>query len=159
MSKILMISPEKCIGCRTCELICSFNKEQEFNPKNSAVSVIIYNEAAISVPMMCMHCEDPACMKVCSVSAISKDKDGNILIDRDKCIGCKLCVSACPFGNISVHTETKKVIKCDLCGGKPKCAEWCPTGAIEYKDGSSINLTKKKQIAERFKEVFGEVPK
>lgn len=152
-----MISPEKCIGCRTCELVCSFNKENEFNPKNSAVSVLMYDEAAISVPMMCMHCEEAACQKVCTVSAISKDEEGNVIIDKDKCIGCKMCVSACPFGNISVHPKTRKMIKCDLCGGEAKCAQWCPTGAIEFNEGTTINLSKKKDIAEKFKEVFGEV--
>lgn len=156
MSKILVISPEKCVGCRTCELICSFGKNSEFNPRNAAVSVIAYDEAALSVPMMCMQCEEPSCMRVCPVSAISKNKEGTVVIDDRKCIGCKMCISACPVGNISFNSGEKKLIKCDLCGGNPKCAELCPSGAIQYVEGTSVNLGKKK-IAEKFKELFGEV--
>lgn len=157
MGKILMISPEKCIGCRTCELACSFKKTQEFNPKNSAVSILSYEEAAISVPMMCMQCEDASCKKVCPVNAISMDENGAVVINSDKCIGCKMCISACPIGNITYNSREKRIIKCDLCGGNPSCAELCPSGAIEFREGTAVNLSKKKIIAERFKELFGEV--
>lgn len=152
-----MIAPEKCTGCRTCELACSFNKNNEFNPKNAAITVISYDEAAISVPMMCMQCEDPSCMKVCPVSAISTNELGAVVIDDGKCIGCKMCISACPVGNITYSSKEKKLIKCDLCGGNPSCAEFCPSGAIQFKEGNSIYLSKKTKIAEKFKELFGEV--
>jgi len=152
-----MISPGKCIGCRTCELICSFKKNEEFNPRNAAVSVFAYEEAALSVPLMCMQCEEPSCMKVCPMSAIYKSEDGRVLIDGSKCIGCKMCVSACPVGNISYNTKQKKIVKCDLCGGEPKCVEFCPSGAITYVEATSANLDKKKKMAEKFKELFEEV--
>ena len=157
LSKILMISPEKCIDCRTCELICSFNKTEQFNPKRAAVSVLSFDEAAIAVPIMCMQCEDPSCMKVCPVGAIVRGEADAVLIDEKKCIGCKMCISACPLGNITYNTKEKKLIKCDLCGGNPQCAELCPSGAIEYKEGTHTNLNKKRKIGERFKDLFGEV--
>ncbi|MBA1335651.1 MAG: Quad-[4Fe-4S] ferredoxin, HycB/HydN/HyfA family [Firmicutes bacterium] len=157
VGKILMLSPEKCIGCRTCELICSFNKIKAFNPKSSRVSVISYDEAAISIPIMCMQCEEPSCMKVCPTSAIRKTEDGSVAIDEKKCIGCKLCVSACPLGNITFSATEKKIIKCDLCEGEPKCAEFCPSGAIEFKDAVPSTISRKKVIAEKFKDLFGEV--
>ncbi|HYF81426.1 MAG TPA: 4Fe-4S dicluster domain-containing protein [Clostridia bacterium] len=157
LSKILMISPEKCIGCRSCELICSFGKQKEFNPRNAAVSVFAYDEAALSVPIMCMQCEEPSCMKVCPTSAISKSMDGNVLLDSSRCIGCKMCISACPVGNISYNAKQKQIVKCDLCGGEPKCAEFCPSGAINYVEATSTNLGKKKKLAGKFKELFGEV--
>lgn len=156
MAKILMINPEKCIGCRTCEVICSFNRTDEINPQNAAVSVISYDEAAVSVPIMCMQCEDPSCMKVCPVSAITRIGTA-VVIDEKKCIGCKLCVSACPLGNITYNSKEKKLIKCNLCNGEPKCAEFCPSGAIQYKEGTPSNMNKKRIIAERFKDLFGEV--
>ncbi len=152
-----MISPEKCIGCRTCELICSFGKYEEFNPKKAAVSVFAYEEAALSVPLMCMQCEDPSCMKVCSTAAIHKTGDGRVLIDGNKCIGCKMCISACPVGNISYNTVQKEIVKCDLCGGEPKCAEFCPSGAIAFVEATSANVGKKKKLAGKFKELFEEV--
>lgn len=152
-----MISPEKCTGCRTCETICAFNRTSKFNPQDAAISVTEYEEALVSVPMMCMQCEEPSCMKVCPVGAISKSEDGTVYVDQGKCIGCKMCISACPLGNITYSKTQKKIVKCDLCGGQPKCAEFCPSGAIEFKEGTPSNIGRKRKIAEKFKELFGEV--
>ena len=152
-----MISPEKCTGCRTCELICTFHRSEEFNPKLSAVSVMAFEEASVAVPIMCMQCEDPSCMKVCPVNAIDRAEDGTVLINDEKCIGCKMCISACPLGNITYNPRAKTLIKCDLCGGEPQCAEFCPSGAIQYKEATPTNLEKKRKMGTMFKEVFGEV--
>lgn len=157
LSKILTISPEKCIGCRSCELICSFNKTGEFNPQEAAVTVLSYEEAAISVPVMCMQCEDAACMKVCPVGAISRNNDGAVVTDGKKCIVCKMCISACPLGNISFSANARKIVKCDLCGGNPNCAQFCPAGAILYTEATTAGIKRKKAIAEKFKDLFGEV--
>lgn len=159
MGKILIISPEKCTDCRTCVMACSFSKTKSFNPQSAAVTVYNYEEAALSVPIMCMQCEDPSCMKVCRVDAISKDKDGTVLVDPKKCIGCKLCISACPFGNMSFNVKTKSMVKCDLCSGDPMCAKLCPSGAIQFKDPTPMELSKKKIVADKFKELFEEVNK
>ncbi|MGB9812736.1 MAG: 4Fe-4S dicluster domain-containing protein [Thermovenabulum sp.] len=157
MKRVLMLSPEKCIGCRTCELVCSFSKIRAFNPKCSRVSVFSFDEAAVSVPMMCMQCEEPSCMKVCPTSAITRNQDGTVIINHQKCIGCKLCIAACPLGNITFSTAEGKIVKCDLCGGEPKCADYCPTGAIEFKEASPNVISRKKAIAGKFKELLGEV--
>jgi carbon-monoxide dehydrogenase iron sulfur subunit len=155
--KGIIISPEKCTGCRTCELACSYNRSNSFNPKDAAISVQFYEEAGLQVPMMCLQCEDPHCMKVCTVNAITKDEEtGRVNFDSDKCIGCKMCISACPFGNITYSSRLKTIIKCDLCGGAPECVKVCDCGAIEYKELDS-SLKKRKNIANQFKEVFGEV--
>ena len=157
MSKVLSISPDRCINCRSCELICSFIKTGEFNPKESAVNVLFYEESAISVPVMCMQCEDAACMNICPVGAISKNEIGAVVTNPSKCIGCKMCVSACPMGNISYSTIKSKIVKCDLCGGDPYCAKICPSGAITYEDAAISNIGKKRVIAEKFKDLFAEV--
>lgn len=159
MSKGLVVSPDKCTGCRTCELACSYGKSDSFNPKDSAVSVLFFEDAGLQVPMMCMQCDIPHCVSVCTVNALTKDdKTGVIKYDSEKCIGCKMCVSACPFGNMTYSSRLKKVIKCDLCSGDPQCAKMCDYKAIEYKELDS-NLDKRKNIANQFKEAFGEVAK
>lgn len=159
MEKQLIISPEKCTGCRTCEMACSFAKTNAFNPQNATVSVFQYEEAMISVPVMCLQCEDPYCMKVCVVGAITKNENGTVVVNQDKCIGCKLCISACPFGNMSFNSENKSLVKCDLCGGNPSCAEFCPSGAIEFREASPYELNKKKLVADKFRDLLAEVDK
>ncbi len=156
MSKILVISPEKCLGCRSCELICSFHKSGAFNPGESAVEVLFCEETAISVPVMCLQCENAACMKVCPVGAMTRNENGAVAPDPQKCIVCKMCASACPMGNITVSSVKKKILKCDLCGGNPGCAKVCPSGAIQYVDAGEANIVKKKAVAEKFKDLFTE---
>lgn len=96
-------------------------------------------------------------MKVCTAGAIARTAQGAVAVDEKKCIGCKMCISACPLGNIAYNSRERKVVKCDLCEGEPKCAEFCPSGAIQFKEGTPSNMNKKKIIAEKFKELFGEV--
>ena len=144
MSKILTVSPEKCINCGTCEAVCA----------NSAVNLIYFDEVEIAVPVMCMQCEDAACMNVCPMHAISRDENGAVLPDPKKCIACKMCISACPFGNISFNPAKKQITKCNLCGGNPRCAKYCPTKAIQYLDVNTSTINKKKIVAEKFRELF-----
>ncbi|HHY05283.1 MAG TPA: 4Fe-4S binding protein, partial [Thermoanaerobacterales bacterium] len=89
--------------------------------------------------------------------AITKTKDGNVVIDEQKCIGCKMCVSACPLGNINFSPTERKIVKCNLCDGEPMCAQFCPSGAIQYVDATDKSVNRKKVVAEKFKELFGEV--
>lgn len=146
MSKILMISPEKCNNCKTCEAVCP----------NSAVNVITFEEVAISVPIMCMQCEDAACMKVCPRGALSRNENNVVAVDLNKCIGCKMCISACSMGNIHYSSGQRKIMKCNLCDSNPACAKYCPTRAIEYVDSTTSNISKKRIIASKFKELFEE---
>lgn len=139
-----MISPKKCTNCLTCEAVCP----------NSAVNVITFEEAEISVPIMCVQCEDAACMKVCPKGAIYRDEYGAVITDPNKCIGCKMCASACSMGNIHYNISLKKIEKCNLCEGNPACAKYCPTRAIEYAEGTTSNINKKRVTASKFRELF-----
>lgn len=153
--KQLQVKPEKCLGCRTCELVCSFGHNGAFNPRFANLKVMAFEKAAICVPVTCMQCENPSCMKVCPVGAISRDENNAIVMNSSKCIGCKQCMNACPLGNIGVNTEKRQMHKCDLCGGDPKCAKFCPSGAIVYEDPAD-SQDRRKAVASAFKDVFGE---
>jgi Fe-S-cluster-containing hydrogenase component 2 len=146
MNKLLLISPKKCKDCGTCESVC----------ENSAVSVInVENEdAVISVPVTCVQCEDAACLDICPTEAIYRDSEDSVLVDHNKCVGCKLCVAACPFGNIEFSYSQKKILKCDLCGGSPDCAKYCPTSAIEFVDSTESNFEKKRLVAAKYRAIF-----
>ena len=97
-------------------------------------------------------------MEVCPVGAIFRDEKDAVIINPDKCIGCKMCMNASPLGKIGFNTERRQVHKCDLCGGDPKCAKFCPTGAISYEDPEE-GIDRKRAIADHFKDVFGEEAK
>jgi Fe-S-cluster-containing hydrogenase component 2 len=155
MTKQLVLKPEKCMGCRTCELVCSFRHNDQFNPTLAAVTVIDYEQQVVSIPVMCLQCEEACCLKVCPVHAISRDEAGAVVMDPKKCIVCKMCMHACPLGNISFSPLTRKVFKCDLCGGDPQCARFCASGAIGFLDPVS-DLDRKKAVADSFRDVFGE---
>ncbi|MDR2493460.1 MAG: 4Fe-4S binding protein [Coriobacteriales bacterium] len=146
MDKTLLITPRLCKDCGTCESVCD----------NAAVSVIAFadDEASIAIPVMCMQCEEAACMDVCPVGALYRDVDDTVLVDVRRCIGCKLCVGACPFGNIEFNFAEKRIVKCDLCGGSPDCAKYCPTSAIVYASATASALDKKRALAARFKSLM-----
>ncbi len=140
----LVVDPKQCKACRSCELACSFGHNNEFNPRLSCVTVFHYEQASISVPVMCMQCDEAACAKVCPTGALKRNPDGVVVHDASKCLVCKMCVSACPLGNISYSPLKNKVFKCDLCDGDPLCVKFCPTSAITAVD--SAEAPDKKQL-------------
>lgn len=155
MEKTLVVDAEKCTGCRTCEVVCSFYHERECNPSKSRIHVIKWEEAGLDIPMVCQQCELPVCAKVCPVKAISRNTEtGALEINYDLCIGCRMCFLACPFGAITLDKETKRVLKCDLCGGDPKCTTYCSAEAIEFMHTSKATLIMKRKSAQKFGELM-----
>jgi len=148
--KYLFIQPEKCVGCRVCELVCSFHHFKCFKKTLSAVAIIKYDEKSRDVPMVCEQCEDAPCANVCKVKAINKNEEtGAWEIDYEKCIGCKLCVSACPFGQIFFDEEKKLPVKCDLCKGEPQCVQVCPSEALIYTEPDKESFLKRRFVVEK----------
>ena len=133
--RILVVDPDKCTGCRTCEIACSLYHYAECNPRKSRVKVFKHEVAGVDVPAVCQNCGTPICRSVCPAKAITKDKEtGKVSIDQEACIGCEYCAFACPFSATTiVEVEGKrKAILCDHCGGEPKCAKYCETGALSF---------------------------
>ena len=130
MIKVFMVDPKKCTECGLCELACSYAKEGEFNPRKSRIYIIPKSI------LVCRHCKKPPCMEACEVGAIIKDElTSTVLIDIEKCIGCRACIPACPFGGLILRPDGT-VMKCDLCGGDPECVKYCSIGAIKWVEAS-----------------------
>jgi len=150
MSKVLFVEPERCTGCRSCELICSFTHTGEFNPLHSSVSIVAFEKHGYSVPVVCQQCSIAACMEVCPVGAISKDQNGAMIVNHSICLRCKMCTIACPFGATFYDAENDRILKCDLCGGDPQCVENCASGALTYREANTVNQSKRRATAAKF---------
>ena len=96
----------------------------------------VEDDGKITYAVSCRHCTDPICVKSCISGALSK-KDGAVVIDKDKCIGCLTCVLVCPYGAIS-QSDKGVAQKCELClqnsCKEPACVKGCPNKAIVYEE-------------------------
>jgi Fe-S-cluster-containing dehydrogenase component len=172
-----------CIGCRRCSYACkrensvpdtisppyimlmeidpitlssgSPNLDEHGNGLKNKLMYTRLRKDKQYMPLQCNHCEDPPCAKVCPTKATYKDKDGIVMIDYNKCIGCRYCMVACPYNARRFNwTEPKVpaedinplvplryhgvVEKCTFCvhrtrrGRKPRCVEACPNKARTF---------------------------
>ncbi len=144
-----MIDARRCVGCRTCMAACKMENrvpDGVFRMRVLNQEGKIYYDRPTGekapelswTPTPCMHCNEPACAKVCPVDAILKRDDGIVYIDQNKCIGCEKCVTECPYGVPFMMNQYKKADKCDMCrhrvdvGNLPICAVVCPSRAITF---------------------------
>lgn len=133
--KTLVVDQSKCAGCRICELWCSLQHNQVANPAFATVKIFRDHANYLCLPVTCTQCVNAPCVADCPKQALSQDeKTGGIMVDEEKCIGCRKCLKACPNAAISFHPQTRKAVTCDLCGGQPVCVTLCPMGALQYID-------------------------
>jgi Fe-S-cluster-containing hydrogenase component 2 len=146
-----MINPDKCNGCRRCEVVCSFVNHDECNPSLSRIKIVKVEKNGINLPMVCQHCETPVCMDVCPVNAlIREEKTHAIILTSDLCIGCRACMIICPYGAISIDPETRSILKCNLCGGDPECVKVCEPKALDFVDADKADMFRKRSAMELF---------
>jgi Fe-S-cluster-containing dehydrogenase component len=132
------IDPGRCIGCNACVLACT---ECDSHKGQSMIQLdfIDRNASTQTVPVICMHCDQPTCAEVCPADAIKRTPDGVVQTARKPhCVACNNCVLACPFGVPKMQTAANLMMKCDMCydrssvGLKPMCASVCPSQALFF---------------------------
>jgi len=140
------VDQTRCTGCFTCVVACRDWHDVPAGPARwlrvKTIEKGTYPDLFVaSLPVMCQHCQRPACIPVCPAGAISKrDEDGIVLVDSDMCLGagCQLCLEACPYDAPQFGSEENaKMQKCDFCvgrwvgGEKPVCVDGCPMWALD----------------------------
>ncbi|MCB2190480.1 MAG: 4Fe-4S dicluster domain-containing protein [Deltaproteobacteria bacterium] len=122
-----------------------------FIPDHARVKVVHDALEGWSRPTICLQCEEPMCLKVCPVEAISHTHtaagDHVVLVDQDKCVACQRCVAACPFGAMDFFKKSLAT-KCDLCGGDPMCVQFCFYDCLHFEELSEEQEGKRRKRME-----------
>ena len=167
---VMVIDLAKCYNARKCIEAC---QEGHHLPKDHEyMKVYLMQDSDKSAPYWfpkpCYHCNNPLCASVCPVGATYKRSDGIVLVDNERCIGCKFCMTGCPYNarifiwekleredeeDIEYSPETSipvregTVAKCDFCPDMirkkelPHCVTACPMGVIYFGDINEDSVT------------------
>jgi tetrathionate reductase subunit B len=161
------IEIDKCIGCNRCAVACKAENDVPDTPAHfrtwvERYSILRNGETVVEnisagpsrepaqserdvirtffVPKLCNHCANPPCVQVCPVKATFSTRDGAVIVDSSRCVGCRYCIQACPYGARYIHPKTNTADKCTFCyhrvvkGLQPACVEVCPTQARIFGD-------------------------
>ncbi len=165
--KSVIVYPEKCIGCKQCEIACAVAHSQTKElfgmlSENILSKPRIHIEVGkdlLTFPNKCRHCNPAPCMEVCPTNALYRDDESDsVVIDYGKCIACGMCAIACPFGIITfgktykIFVDRDVNVKCDNCierqkdGLDPACVEACKTKALVFGDINEVIRHKRKSV-------------
>ena len=168
---VMVIDLAKCRNARKCLQGCQ--SMHNLPPHMDWIKFYLMRDSMDTAPYWfpkpCLHCNNPPCVKVCPVGATFKRTDGIVLIDNERCIGCKFCMAACPYSSRVFNWEEPKlpkgeskkpyspetsspprigtVSKCDFCpdmvrkGELPACVTSCPNGVYWYGDKNEDAVT------------------
>lgn len=177
----LVIDLDTCVGCQACVTNCKeWNTGghsaplTDLNPYGDKVDGVWFNRVhtfeyglgenarTVNFPKSCLHCENAACVTVCPTGASYKrSSDGIVLVDHDKCIGCKLCSWACPYGAREFDEDEGVMKKCTLCVDRiydqelpveerqPACVLTCPAHARMFGDFDDPDSAVSRTVRER----------
>lgn len=139
-----------CSGCKTCQVACKDKNDLTHGIRWRRVYEItggnwekqgdtwIPEVSSYHLSMSCNHCEDPICLKSCPTTAIIKREDGIVVIDPERCMGCRYCEWACPYDALQFNENSGQMTKCDLCfdyveeGKLPSCVASCPMRVLDF---------------------------
>jgi len=163
MSKAILYDATLCIDCKACEQGCAERNKLPYNDTIAAEQVqsahkltVVLAKGDKFMRRLCMNCEDPTCASVCPVGAMRKTKEGPVIYEESRCMGCRYCMVACPFGvpKYQWNKALPAVCKCDMCsdrvlaGKMTACAEICPTGATKFGERDELIAEAKQRLRE-----------
>jgi len=136
-----LFDPDRCTGCEACRIACGIENNEgrdtgwrtisTFNPQRHP------DLPTRHLSLACNHCDTPACALGCPAAAYDRDeKTGAVLLDPEKCIGCRYCSWVCPYDAPKFNEASGVMTKCTFCaprladGGQPACTAACPTGSL-----------------------------
>jgi len=200
----MVIDVKACVGCRKCVYACvkennigrnsgfTYINVMEMEPGTMELEsgTLEYPEGGSSekwyLPIQCMQCAKPSCVYGCPVKATWKEPDGIVVVDYNKCIGCRNCMVTCPYfarhfnwvepyvpkaeinPKVPLEEKASVVEKCTFCvqrtrnGGTTACTEACPVGARKFGDlndpNSEVSVLLKTRRVFRLKEELGNEP-
>ena len=139
----MTVDEKLCVTCNACVLAC---KNENGVPAGEARCWTAQEERGV-FPLLtvetrserCNHCENAPCVSACPTRASYYAEGGIVLVDPDKCVGCKVCTIACPYEVRYMHPDGY-IDKCTFCvhrvreGKDPACVTVCPTGALTFGD-------------------------
>jgi anaerobic dimethyl sulfoxide reductase subunit B (iron-sulfur subunit) len=153
------IDMSACTGCKACQLACK--------DKNALPPGILWRRVvevsggdwlqrgdawlttvfAYYLSAACMHCEAPICLEICPTHAITQREDGIVLIDPQRCMGCRYCEMACPYKAPQFDPQRGVMTKCNFChdlldaGESPACVAACQMRVLHYGDLDTLRAT------------------
>jgi anaerobic dimethyl sulfoxide reductase subunit B len=146
------IDSSSCTGCKACQIACKDKNNLpvgvmwrrvvesqggDWLPRNKAWLTTAF---AYFISVACNHCDLPICAEVCPTQAITQLDDGIVLIDSERCMGCKYCAMACPYKAPQYDPTQGVMTKCDFCidllqkGKSPACVSACQMRVLHYDD-------------------------
>lgn len=168
---VMVIDLAKCQDARLCMSSCQNNHHLEEHQHHINVLTMDHGDgsAPYYMPKPCQHCDNPPCTKVCPVDATFKRQDGIVMIDNDRCIGCRFCIAACPYSarifqwdepfkskemenveynmELNVPQKIGTVSKCIFSadrlreGKLPYCVSSCPNSVYWFGDANEDAVT------------------
>ena len=175
----VFVNPERCVGCRQCELACLVEHSQTKDLINALTEKPVPRRFIMvapglhlnsAFPSKCRHCNPAPCQQACPTGAISRNDEMDIvLIDAAKCITCGMCAMVCPFDVItyyptaSLKSGKKAAIKCDNCierqrqGRQPACVEICKVGALQFGDINELSKKARTKLGKSISVAAGQI--
>lgn len=147
------LDTQLCIGCKTCMIACKDKNDLPLGVRWRRViefsggdwfclpdGTYRQNVFTYYLSVSCGHCQKPICVESCPSGAMNQDELGIVSVNKQMCLGCRMCEWSCPYSAPQYNEITSLMTKCDFCRDQliednvPACVAACPTRALTFGD-------------------------